>query len=93
MMGLRARAFPHPLGEAQPGPRNPVGLARVIAAKMSSFDHYSRPRPTGSLDEGPAPGAAKPRWDNRCEGCLSLLREVDDNVEVHAESSAGARGT
>ena len=34
---------------------------RCIAAKVSSYDHYSRPRIAGSIEECPAPGTAKPR--------------------------------
>jgi DNA-binding CsgD family transcriptional regulator len=34
---------------------------RCIAAKVSSYDHYSRPRLAGCIEECPAPGTAKPR--------------------------------
>jgi hypothetical protein len=34
---------------------------RCIAAKVSSYDHYSRRRLAGSIEECPAPGTAKPR--------------------------------
>ena len=33
------------------------------------------------------------RWDIQCDDCLTLFREVDDDGEVPAGSSAGARGT
>ena len=50
------------VGEAlRRGSRPSAAAGRCVAAKVSSYDHYSRPRLAGSIEEGPAPGTAKPR--------------------------------
>jgi DNA-binding CsgD family transcriptional regulator len=59
-LGAKSRA--EIVGEAlRRASRPSVTAGRCIAAKVSSYDHYSRPRLAGSIEECPAPGTAKPR--------------------------------
>ena len=58
---LGAKSRVEIVGEALRQGISPERDGRCIAAKVSSYDHYSRPRLGGSIEECPAPGTAKPR--------------------------------